>query len=125
GVGAGPAVAVAPARGPAASRPFGSICQSPVWLPHGRPRRADPGTGLITAHGSESVREPRGGAASGACRKDRGNGRGPCAEVAHNRWRGPVTTRDTRWMPRLAQTAGLTDIQTEILSAVKSFVDKE
>ena len=28
-------------------------------------------------------------------------------------------------MARLAQTAGLTDIQTEILSAVKSFVDKE
>ncbi len=28
-------------------------------------------------------------------------------------------------MARLAQTAGLTDVQTEILSAVKSFVDKE
>ncbi len=28
-------------------------------------------------------------------------------------------------MPRLAQTAGLTDVQTEILSAVKAFVDKE
>ena len=28
-------------------------------------------------------------------------------------------------MSRLAQTAGLTDVQTEILSAVKSFVDKE
>src|SRR6478752_2395637 len=34
---------------------------------------------------------------------------------------------DTRrtFMARLAQTAGLTDVQTEILSAVKSFVDKE
>ena len=28
-------------------------------------------------------------------------------------------------MARLAQTAGLTDIQQQILSAVKSFVDKE
>ena len=28
-------------------------------------------------------------------------------------------------MARLAQTAGLTEIQTEILSAVKTFVDKE
>src|SRR6476659_2202450 len=28
-------------------------------------------------------------------------------------------------MARLAQTAGLTDVQTEILSAVKTFVDKE
>src|ERR1700761_8729238 len=28
-------------------------------------------------------------------------------------------------MARLAQTAGLTDVQTEILAAVKSFVDKE
>src|SRR5689334_22441874 len=28
-------------------------------------------------------------------------------------------------MARLAQTAGLTDVQTEIVSAVKSFVDKE
>ena len=28
-------------------------------------------------------------------------------------------------MARLAQTAGLTDVQKEILSAVKSFVDKE
>ncbi len=28
-------------------------------------------------------------------------------------------------MARLAQTAGLTDVQTEIISAVKSFVDKE
>ena len=28
-------------------------------------------------------------------------------------------------MARLAQTAGLTDIQTEILSTVRSFVDKE
>src|SRR3954466_677457 len=28
-------------------------------------------------------------------------------------------------MARLAQTAGLTEVQTEILSAVKTFVDKE
>ncbi|MGI8677250.1 MAG: acyl-CoA dehydrogenase family protein, partial [Jatrophihabitans sp.] len=28
-------------------------------------------------------------------------------------------------MARLAQTAGLTDVQTEILAAVKTFVDKE
>ena len=28
-------------------------------------------------------------------------------------------------MPRLAQTAGLTDIQEEILRTVKDFVDKE
>ncbi|HWN34596.1 MAG TPA: acyl-CoA dehydrogenase family protein, partial [Pseudonocardia sp.] len=28
-------------------------------------------------------------------------------------------------MARLAQTAGLTDVQQEILSTVKSFVDKE
>ncbi|MCU1682212.1 MAG: acyl-CoA dehydrogenase, partial [Amycolatopsis sp.] len=28
-------------------------------------------------------------------------------------------------MARLAQTAGLTDVQSEILSTVRSFVDKE
>src|SRR3954453_15263661 len=42
----------------------------------------------------------------------------------------PVTfssppTREGRSMPRLCETEGLTDIQTEILGAVRSFVEKE
>ena len=46
--------------------------------------------------------------------------------AVHPRWRSALALSPWRNpMARLAQTAGLTDIQTEILSAVKTFVDKE